>query len=155
MLTPVCGLCVGTADGELIQRADIVVTYSWDLTVSVCADIHQQWKLYRTKGRWNQQSVMLSSRFHPVTHHNVSYWGLQRLSCTWRADVGWNGHIWAETQEVAFVGLLILITVWHWPHTANWQQRLMGGGTEIQIRHVAWGGICSCLSPSYHPLTDD
>ena len=66
-----------------------------------------------------------------VSGCNVSQ-GFQRLSCTWGADVGRNGHIWAQTQEVALVGLLILTTVWHRTHTANWEQGLMGERTEIQ-----------------------
>lgn len=40
------------------------------------------------------------------------------------AHVGWNGHVWAETQEVTFVGLLILATVWYRAHTADWKQGL-------------------------------
>lgn len=56
---------------------------------------------------------------------------IYRLSCTRGADVGWNRYIRAETQEVAFVGLLILRTVWDRPYTAHWEQRLMGNRTEI------------------------
>lgn len=60
-------------------------------------------------------------------------------SCTRGADVGWNGHIRAETQEVAFIGLLILSTVWHQTHTAYREQRLMGNRTEIGIINtVGW-----------------
>lgn len=44
---------------------------------------------------------------------------------TWGADMGWNLHIRAETQEVAFIGLLILKGVRHWTHTADWEQRLV------------------------------
>lgn len=50
--------------------------------------------------------------------------------------MGGNWHIWAEAQEVTFVGLLILSTVWDRTHTADWEQRLMGNqkfrlGTEF------------------------
>lgn len=51
--------------------------------------------------------------------------------------MGWNRHVWAETQEVAFVGLLILSAVWHRAHTAHREQRLMRQTTGIQIRNVA------------------
>lgn len=47
--------------------------------------------------------------------------------------MGWNRNIWAEAQEVAFVGLLVLSTVRHRTHTTYWHQRLMGNKTEIQI----------------------
>lgn len=39
--------------------------------------------------------------------------------------MGGNWHIWAEAQEITFVGLLILRTVWDRAHTADWKQRLM------------------------------
>lgn len=39
--------------------------------------------------------------------------------------MGGNRHIRAEAQEVTFVGLLILSTVWDRTHTADWKQRLM------------------------------
>lgn len=38
--------------------------------------------------------------------------------------MSWNRDIWAETQEVTFVGLLILRTVRDRPHTTHWKQRL-------------------------------
>lgn len=53
MLTPVYELCVGAADGELIQRADIIITYSGDLEVSLCADIDQHGKLWKIQGKIN------------------------------------------------------------------------------------------------------
>lgn len=40
--------------------------------------------------------------------------------------MGGNWHIWAEAQEVTFVGFLILSTVRDRTHTANGKQRLMG-----------------------------
>lgn len=52
--------------------------------------------------------------------------------------MGWNGHIWTETQEVAFVGFFVLRTVRDRTHTAHREQRLMGNGTEIQIRNIVW-----------------
>lgn len=47
-----------------------------------------------------------------------------------------NGHIWAETQEVAFVGLLVLRAVRHRAHAAHRQQRLAGGKTENKVRPI-------------------
>lgn len=59
--------------------------------------------------------------------------------------MGWNKDIWTETQEVAFVGLLILSTVWHRTHTAYWEQRLMGNRTkDSDYKH---GG---CLFHGWH-----
>lgn len=45
-----------------------------------------------------------------------------------------NGHVWAETQEVAFVGLLVLRAVRHRAHATHRQQRLAGGKTENKVR---------------------
>lgn len=52
--------------------------------------------------------------------------------------MGWNGHIWTETQEVAFVGFFVLRTVRDRTHTPHREQRLMGNRTEIQIRNIVW-----------------
>lgn len=82
-------------------------------------------KILRGKGGWVNTTWQLY-----IVKYDIS------LSArTWGADVGGNGHIWAEAQEVTLVGLLILGTVWDGSHTANWKQRLMGNQTEFLMRN--------------------
>lgn len=64
---------------------------------------------------------------------NKSFGSSQLCPHTWGANMCRNGHIWTQTQEVTFVGLLILKAVGHWPHAAHRQQRLVGSKKKHNI----------------------
>lgn len=44
--------------------------------------------------------------------------------------MGWDLDVWAQAEEVAPIGLLVLVTVGDDPHTPDGQHRLHGEGNQ-------------------------
>lgn len=105
----------------------------WTDKVSIC-HLHQQLRSDNISPSWHppaqktlqdkEKEDKIDTAWPAVVFEDF-IWGSSRLYGTWGADVGWNLHIRAETQEVAFIGLLVLKGVRHWTHTADWEQRLV------------------------------
>lgn len=60
--------------------------------------------------------------------------------------MGRNGHVWTQTKEVTFVGLLILRAVWHRAHAAHRQQRLVVSKTEHNIWRMSEQVKSKCVT---------
>lgn len=122
--TPVGWLRVGATDGELINWGQSIFSHGCGMTTTLRSDVHQHWKFCNANKKKNKTWEAIIQSFES-SHLHVHTWG---------ADMGRNGHVWTQTQEVTFVGLLILRAVRHWAHTAHRQQRLMESKTE----HNMW-----------------